>query len=138
MPGKYSTSDLHRWPFHVPSIHAQEMSEMQKNNSLLYNFRILAYHGHTITFLSKVLQTNWVFVCLVWYLVFQDRVSLCNSGWPETCFMDQTGLELRDLPICLQNPGIEGTHHHPTDTNWFLIKQMCYSENNSENKTFPV
>lgn len=106
-------------------IHAQEMSEMQKNNSLLYNFRILAYHGHTITFLSKVLQTNWVFVCLVWYLVFQDRVSLCSSGWPATCFMDQTGLELRDLPICLQNPGIEGTHHHPTDTNWFLIKQMC-------------
>jgi len=31
-------------------------------------------------------------------LVFQDRVSLCNSGCLGTHFVDQAGLELRNLP----------------------------------------
>jgi hypothetical protein len=31
-------------------------------------------------------------------LVFQDRVSLCNPGCPGTHFIDQVGLELRNLP----------------------------------------
>ena len=29
---------------------------------------------------------------------FQDRVSLCNPGWPRTCSVEQAGLELRDPP----------------------------------------
>jgi hypothetical protein len=29
---------------------------------------------------------------------FEDRVSLGNSGCPGTCFVDQTGLKLRDPP----------------------------------------
>ena len=68
MPGKLSTSD-----FPGPSmcyIHAQEMSErMQKNNLLLYNFHILVYHGHTVTFLSKInfsaLKKLGFFFCLL-------------------------------------------------------------------------
>jgi hypothetical protein len=36
---------------------------------------------------------------LVWFgLVFQDRVSLCSLGCPGTHFVDQVGLELRNLP----------------------------------------
>jgi hypothetical protein len=36
---------------------------------------------------------------LVWFdLVFRDRVSLCSSGCPGTHFVDQAGLELRNLP----------------------------------------
>jgi hypothetical protein len=31
-------------------------------------------------------------------LVFRDRVSLCSPGCPETHFVDQAGLELRNLP----------------------------------------
>jgi hypothetical protein len=30
--------------------------------------------------------------------VFQDRVSLCSPGCPGTHFVDQAGLELRNLP----------------------------------------
>jgi hypothetical protein len=32
------------------------------------------------------------------FLVFQDRVSLCSPGYPGTHFVDQAGLELRNLP----------------------------------------
>jgi hypothetical protein len=42
-------------------------------------------------------ERNWflfLFVCLV----FGDRVSLCNSGCPETHSVDPAGLELRNLP----------------------------------------
>lgn len=37
------------------------------------------------------------FVCLV----FQDRISLCSSGRPETYSVEQTSLKLkkRDLPV---------------------------------------
>jgi hypothetical protein len=38
-----------------------------------------------------------LFVCL--FLVFQDRVSLCSSGCPETHSVDWAGLELRNLPV---------------------------------------
>ena len=31
-----------------------------------------------------------------WFLVFQDRVSLCSPGCPGTHFLDQSGLELRN------------------------------------------
>jgi hypothetical protein len=37
----------------------------------------------------------FLFVCL---FVFQDRVSLCSPGFPGTHFVDQLGLELRNLP----------------------------------------
>jgi hypothetical protein len=32
-------------------------------------------------------------------LVFRDRVSLYSPGCPGTHFVDQTGLELRNLPV---------------------------------------
>jgi hypothetical protein len=36
------------------------------------------------------------FVCL--FVCFRDRVSLCSPGCPGTHFVDQAGLELRNLP----------------------------------------
>jgi hypothetical protein len=49
-------------------------------------------------------------------LVFQDRISLCSPGCPGTHFVDQAGLELRNLPAsasrvlglkaCATTPGI--------------------------------
>jgi hypothetical protein len=50
--------------------------------------------------------------------VFRDRVSLCNPGCPGTHFVDQAGLELRNLPasasasqvlglkVCTTTPGL--------------------------------
>jgi hypothetical protein len=38
-----------------------------------------------------------VLVCFVLFR-FQDRVSLCSSGCPGTCSVDQASLELRNLP----------------------------------------
>jgi hypothetical protein len=37
-----------------------------------------------------------LFVCFVF---FRDRVSPCSSGCPGTHFVDQAGLELRNLPV---------------------------------------
>ena len=35
---------------------------------------------------------------LVWFGFFQDRVSLCSPGCPETHSVDQVGLKLRNPP----------------------------------------
>jgi hypothetical protein len=53
---------------------------------------------------------------LVGWFVFRDRVSLCSSGCPGTHFVDQAGLELRNLPAsaspvlglkaCTTTPGL--------------------------------
>jgi hypothetical protein len=38
------------------------------------------------------------FFLFVFLFVFRDRVSLYNPGYPETHFVDQAGLELRNPP----------------------------------------
>jgi hypothetical protein len=40
----------------------------------------------------------YVMFCLFVYLFFRDRVSLYVPGCPETQFVDQVGLELRNPP----------------------------------------
>jgi hypothetical protein len=39
----------------------------------------------------------FLFVCCL-FVCFRDRVSLCSPGYPGTHFIDQAGLELRNLP----------------------------------------
>jgi hypothetical protein len=59
----------------------------------------------------------WFFVVVVvWFFVFQGRVSLCSPGCPGTHFVKQAGLELRNLPAsasrvlglkaCTTTPGL--------------------------------
>ena len=74
-------------------------------------------------------STKWVvfvclFVCLFksrglctffffcFFLVFQDRVSLCSPSCLGTHSVDQAGLELRNSPVCLPSAGIKGMCHH--------------------------
>jgi hypothetical protein len=45
------------------------------------------------------------FACLFVCFGFQDRVSLCSPGCPETNSVDQACL-------CLPSAGIKGVHHH--------------------------
>jgi hypothetical protein len=47
---------------------------------------------------AKMLFSFCLFVCFFWFLVFRDRVSLYSPGCPGTHFVDQAGLELRNLP----------------------------------------
>ena len=37
------------------------------------------------------------FLFFLFFLVFRDRVSLCSPGCPGTHFVDQAGLEVRNL-----------------------------------------
>ena len=49
-------------------------------------------------------------------LVFQDSVSLCSPDCPGIRSVDQAGLKLTDISICLclLSAGIKGVcHHHP-------------------------
>jgi hypothetical protein len=48
--------------------------------------------------LKKVLCAIFLFVCFVLFLFFWYWVSLCSPGCPETHFVDQAGLELRNPP----------------------------------------
>jgi hypothetical protein len=55
---------------------------------------------------------------------FRDRVSLCSPGCPATHFVDQAGLELRNLPasVCLPSAGIKAvSHHHPATSTQFKL-----------------
>jgi hypothetical protein len=40
----------------------------------------------------------FLFIFYLFILVFGDRVSLYSPGYPGTHFVDQAGLELRNLP----------------------------------------
>jgi hypothetical protein len=52
-----------------------------------------------IVFLFSVLGTSiYLFIYLFIYFAFRDRVFLCSAGCPGTHFVDQAGLELRNLP----------------------------------------
>jgi hypothetical protein len=65
-----------------------------------------------------ILRVVGFFVCFVFCFVlfFRDRVSLYGPGCPETHFVDQAGLELRNLPAsasqvlglkaCATTPGL--------------------------------
>jgi hypothetical protein len=44
-------------------------------------------------------RQGFVLFCFVLFCFFQDRVSLCSPGCPGTHFVDQAGLELRNLPL---------------------------------------
>ena len=69
---------------------------------------------HTLNILKPISLDPTTFL-FVWFLVFRDRVSLSSAGCPGTHFVDQAGLELRNLPasasqvlglkVCATTPG---------------------------------
>jgi hypothetical protein len=52
------------------------------------------------------------FINNLFFLVFRDRVSLYSPGCPGTHFVDQAGLELKSVCLCLPSAGIKGMRHH--------------------------
>jgi hypothetical protein len=48
------------------------------------------------TYVLTYVKKNFFF--FFFFLVFRDRVSLCSPGCPGIHFVDQAGLELRNLP----------------------------------------
>jgi hypothetical protein len=50
--------------------------------------------------ITKIMKTILFifFLFIFFFLVFQDEVSLYNPGCPTTHFVDQAGLEIRNLP----------------------------------------
>jgi hypothetical protein len=70
---------------------------------------------------SDILSNHTNFVCLfVWFVFFQDRVSLSSPGCPGTHSVDQAGLKIRNLPasasqvlglkVCTTTPGSNHTN----------------------------
>jgi hypothetical protein len=55
---------------------------------------------YIIYYVSRFLFVCFLFFCLFvcLFFVFWDRASLCSPGCPGTHFVDQAGLELRNLP----------------------------------------
>jgi hypothetical protein len=56
------------------------------------------HHGHLSLFTIHSFFWVFFFLSFFFFLVFRDRVSLCSPGCPRTHFVDQAGLELRNLP----------------------------------------
>jgi hypothetical protein len=66
-----------------------------------------------------------MFVCLFVCLFFRDRVSLYSPGCPGTHFVDQAGLELRNLPASAsQVLGLNECTTMPAEI-FFLTKLLC-------------
>ena len=63
--------------------------------------------GHSIKTPLGKNSIKRVSLATLFFLVFQDRVSLCGTGSPGTHSVDQAGLELRDPPA-----GIKAKRHH--------------------------
>jgi hypothetical protein len=77
-------------------------------------------------FVLGSLSFLWVllFVCFVF---FRDRISLCSSGCPGTHFVDQAGLELRNLPASASR--VLGLKVCATTTRlWVLFKSMSSAD----------
>jgi hypothetical protein len=70
---------------------------------------LLWAHTYSEVRVYEVWPVCFGFVCLVG---FQDRVSLYSPGCPATHFVDQAGLELRNLPASVPSAGIKGVCHH--------------------------
>ena len=66
--------------------------------------------------LCSHVQPGTGIVCAQGYnlVFFPDKVFLYSPGSPGTHFVDQVGLELRNLPVSAPPPsaGIKGVHQH--------------------------
>jgi hypothetical protein len=56
------------------------------------------YTGWLQTYYIVKYGLEFLFYFILFFCFFRDRVSLCSPGCPETHFVDQAGLELRNLP----------------------------------------
>jgi hypothetical protein len=81
---------------------------------------------HALVLTQRHFFLFWGF-CFV--LFFQDRVSLCSPGFPGTHFVDQAGLQLRNLPASAsQVLGLKALrHHHPAQRHSKLSPKSNFS-----------
>lgn len=52
----------------------------------------------TFTLHFSIVLSYYYYCC--YYLIFQDGIFLCSLSYPRTCFVEQDGFELTDLPEC--------------------------------------
>jgi hypothetical protein len=65
----------------------------------------------------------WFVYLFVWFcfVFFRGRASLCSSGCPGTHFVDQAGLELRNLPASASGVlGLKACATTPS-SHWFFV-----------------
>jgi hypothetical protein len=67
------------------------------------------------------------------FLVFQDRVSLYSPGCPGTHFVDQAGLELRNLPASASRVlGLKACATTSSSLVWVLVQSLMDKLSNTE------
>jgi hypothetical protein len=124
-----------------PSIHSFIHSSI---HSFIYSFI------HPFTYAFEAMSCSWLwlswnlcrsFSCLnlpnfgitgcistpnhFFPLVFRERVSLCSSGCPGTCSVDQASLGLTEIHLPLPpGAGIKGVCHHCTAPKYFLMSSL--------------
>ena len=73
----------------------------------------LFYTIYSLVCADKQIIRNVLLICIYYFVVFLDRVSLCSLGYPGTHSVDQAGLKFRNLPASAsQVLGIKGVCHH--------------------------
>jgi hypothetical protein len=103
----------------------------------MYNFVLIISKKNTYIFGN---DCNFIvvgfFVCLFVFvfvfLVFRDRVFLCSPGCPGTHFVDQAGLELRNLPASASR--VLGLKACATTPGSIAILYVLFKKN--QNKTY--
>jgi hypothetical protein len=101
---------VHNW---LCSLHCLQKRDLSQMGSPEATYRLDFFWGGGLFVLGFCL-----FVCLFWFLVFWDRVSLYSPGpgWPRT---------QKSACLCLSSAGIKGVHHHARLRLDFLLEFSC-------------
>jgi hypothetical protein len=88
---------------------------------------------------SHIAETGQNLTSFFFYFFFWDQVSLYSPGCPGTHFVDQTGLELRNLPasaslvlglkLCITMPGLLVFIDNPPATISQVLRQQAITAN---------
>jgi hypothetical protein len=71
------------------------------------------------TVLEQVFFIFYLFIFILFFLVFRDRISLCSPGYSGTHSVDQVGLELRNPPASASQ--VLGLKACATTSGYFLF-----------------
>jgi hypothetical protein len=97
-----------------------------KNSQNTFRLLLLTQRQALSTILVNL--TAIMLLGLVWFLVFQDRVSPSNAGYPETHSVVQASLKLSKISscLCLPSAGIKGMCPPPSIVCLFVCLFVCF------------
>lgn len=90
--------------------------------SVLVDHWIEGWGTHRLDFHFLYRDCSSVLMHQLFFVLFQDSISLYGPGWLRIHYVGQTDFKLRESCLCLLSAGVKGVHHHTSLTLTFLIR----------------